>query len=90
MDFLKSAVASAIAQGPPFPYTFGDKVDSPDAVNLPVQLAVSLLKNGRGEIDLHLPVTGTLDGRASPVCGLAPECTTISRSVAASTASSST
>ncbi|KAI2627285.1 ARM repeat-containing protein [Hypomontagnella submonticulosa] len=27
MDFLKSAVASAIAQGPPFPYTFGDKVD---------------------------------------------------------------
>ncbi|KAH9906992.1 ARM repeat-containing protein [Xylariomycetidae sp. FL2044] len=27
MDFLKSAVASAIAQGPPFPYTFGDRVD---------------------------------------------------------------
>ncbi|RDA93678.1 hypothetical protein CP533_4909 [Ophiocordyceps camponoti-saundersi (nom. inval.)] len=27
MDFLKSAVASAIAQGPPFPYSFGDKVD---------------------------------------------------------------
>ncbi|KAI1394287.1 ARM repeat-containing protein [Hypoxylon trugodes] len=27
MDFLKSAVASAIAQGPHFPYTFGDKVD---------------------------------------------------------------
>ncbi|OTB00856.1 hypothetical protein M426DRAFT_323971 [Hypoxylon sp. CI-4A] len=27
MDFLKSAVASAMAQGPPFPYTFGDKVD---------------------------------------------------------------
>ncbi|RYP49066.1 hypothetical protein DL768_005156 [Monosporascus sp. mg162] len=27
MNFLKSAVASAIAQGPPFPYTFGDKVD---------------------------------------------------------------
>ncbi|KAI1764217.1 ARM repeat-containing protein [Hypoxylon sp. FL1150] len=27
MDFLKSAMASAIAQGPPFPYTFGDKVD---------------------------------------------------------------
>ncbi|KAI0472789.1 ARM repeat-containing protein [Xylariaceae sp. FL0804] len=27
MDFLKSAVASAISQGPPFPYTFGDKVD---------------------------------------------------------------
>ncbi|KAI0099405.1 ARM repeat-containing protein [Daldinia grandis] len=27
MDFLKSAVASAISQGPPFPYSFGDKVD---------------------------------------------------------------
>ncbi|KAK0626910.1 armadillo-type protein [Immersiella caudata] len=27
MDFLKSAVASAIAKGPAFPYTFGDKVD---------------------------------------------------------------
>ncbi|KAI0972227.1 armadillo-type protein [Xylaria arbuscula] len=28
MDFLKSAVASAMAaQGPPFPYSFGDKVD---------------------------------------------------------------
>ena len=26
MDFLKSAVASAISKGPPFPYTFGDKV----------------------------------------------------------------
>lgn len=27
MNFLKSAVASAIAQGPPFPYSFGDRVD---------------------------------------------------------------
>ncbi|KAK3307994.1 armadillo-type protein [Chaetomium strumarium] len=27
MDFLKSAVASAIAKGPSFPYSFGDKVD---------------------------------------------------------------
>ena len=27
MDFLKSAVASAISKGPAFPYTFGDKVD---------------------------------------------------------------
>ncbi|KAH6627060.1 armadillo-type protein [Chaetomium sp. MPI-SDFR-AT-0129] len=27
MDFLKSAVASAMAKGPPFPYSFGDKVD---------------------------------------------------------------
>ncbi|KAF2840827.1 kinase domain-containing protein [Patellaria atrata CBS 101060] len=27
MDFLKSAVASAISKGPAFPYTFGDRVD---------------------------------------------------------------
>ncbi|QSZ31803.1 hypothetical protein DSL72_001372 [Monilinia vaccinii-corymbosi] len=27
MEFLKSAVASAISKGPPFPYTFGDQVD---------------------------------------------------------------
>lgn len=27
MDFLKSAVASAITKGPAFPYTFGDIVD---------------------------------------------------------------
>ncbi|RAL65380.1 hypothetical protein DID88_000948 [Monilinia fructigena] len=27
MDFLKSAVASAISKGPPFPYTFEDQVD---------------------------------------------------------------
>ena len=27
MDFLKSAVASAISKGPPFPYSFGDRLD---------------------------------------------------------------
>ncbi|KID98782.1 protein kinase-like protein, partial [Metarhizium majus ARSEF 297] len=32
MDFLKNAVASAIATGPPFPYSFGDKVDIDESV----------------------------------------------------------
>lgn len=32
MDFLKSAVASAMAKGPPFPYTFGDKVDVDESI----------------------------------------------------------
>jgi hypothetical protein len=50
--------------------TFGDKVDSPDALNLPVQLAVSLLKNSRGEIDLRLPVSGTLDDPEFSIFGL--------------------
>lgn len=40
--------------------TFGDKVESPDALNLPVRLAVSLLKNSRGEIDVTVPVSGSL------------------------------
>ena len=50
--------------------TFGDAVDSPDATNLPVRLAVSLLKNPRGEIDLNLPVGGTLDDPQFSVFGL--------------------
>ncbi len=41
--------------------TLGDKVDSPDATKLPVKLAIALLKNRKGEIDLNLPVTGQLD-----------------------------
>lgn len=33
MDFLKSAVASAIAaKGPPFPYNFGDRVDLDESI----------------------------------------------------------
>ena len=27
MEFFKSAMASAISKGPPFPYTFGEKID---------------------------------------------------------------
>ncbi|KAH8701469.1 armadillo-type protein [Phaeosphaeriaceae sp. PMI808] len=32
MDFLKSAVASAISKGPAFGYTFGDRVDLSDSI----------------------------------------------------------
>jgi outer membrane protein OmpA-like peptidoglycan-associated protein len=42
-------------------FNFGEKVDSPEATSLPVRLAVALLKNRRGEIDVRLPITGTLD-----------------------------
>ena len=40
--------------------TFGDKVDSPTATKLPVLLAVSLLKDRNGVIDVNLPVSGSL------------------------------
>jgi uncharacterized protein involved in outer membrane biogenesis len=42
-------------------FTFGEKVESPDATKLPVRLAVALLKDRKGEIKLDLPVTGSLD-----------------------------
>ena len=41
--------------------TLGEKVDSDDATGLPVGLAISLLKNREGEIELDLPVSGSLD-----------------------------
>jgi hypothetical protein len=41
--------------------TFGDPIQSPGASHLPVKLAVALLKNARGEIDVNVPVSGSLD-----------------------------
>lgn len=51
-------------------FTFGDKVESPDATTLPVNLAISLLKNNRGEIDLNLPISGSLDDPEFSIGGL--------------------
>jgi hypothetical protein len=41
--------------------TFGDKVESSDAIKAPVTLAVSLLTDRKGQINLDLPVSGSLD-----------------------------
>ncbi|QXH52276.1 DUF748 domain-containing protein [Pseudomonas fakonensis] len=39
----------------------GEKVDSPDAVDLPIRLAIALLKDTEGKISIELPVTGDLN-----------------------------
>ena len=39
----------------------GDKVDSPDSIGLPLKLAVALLRDRNGVIDIELPVAGSLD-----------------------------
>ena len=41
--------------------TFGEKTESPDATSLPVRLAVALLQDRRGRIDIDMPVRGDLN-----------------------------
>ncbi|HYK64701.1 MAG TPA: DUF748 domain-containing protein, partial [Patescibacteria group bacterium] len=50
--------------------TFGQKVESPDAIKAPVQLAVSLLKDRNGVIRFDLPIGGSLDDPKFSVGGL--------------------
>lgn len=50
--------------------TFGDHVENDTATKLPVKLAISLLKNTRGEIDVNLPVSGSLSNPEFSVGGL--------------------
>lgn len=40
--------------------TFGDRVENSTAMNLPIRLAVALLKNPQGQINLDVPVSGSL------------------------------
>ena len=39
----------------------GDQVDSPDAMKLPLDLAIALLQDSNGIIDVDIPITGNLD-----------------------------
>jgi hypothetical protein len=41
--------------------TLGDKIEGPDATSLPVKLAIALLKDRKGVIDIDLPVRGDLN-----------------------------
>ena len=50
--------------------TFGEKIESPDATKLPVLLAVALLKDRNGVIDIDLPISGSLDDPQFSVGGI--------------------
>ena len=50
--------------------TFGEKVESPTATKLPVLLAVGLLKDRNGVIDVNLPISGSLDSPEFSVGGI--------------------
>lgn len=50
--------------------TLGGKVESPDATGLPVKLAIGLLKDIHGRIDLDLPISGRTDDPKFSVWGL--------------------
>jgi hypothetical protein len=39
----------------------GEKVESPDALKLPIRLAVAILKDRNGKIQLDVPIEGSLD-----------------------------
>lgn len=42
-------------------FTLGERVESPTAANLPLDLAIALLTDSEGRIDLAVPVTGNVD-----------------------------
>ena len=42
-------------------FELGEKVPHPDAMSLPLGLAVALLKDVDGNIDIDLPVRGNID-----------------------------
>lgn len=50
--------------------TLGDEIESADAVRLPVRLALSLLKDKDGVIDINLPVGGSLNDPEFSVGGI--------------------
>jgi uncharacterized protein involved in outer membrane biogenesis len=50
--------------------TFGERVESPSATQLPVLLAVALLKDRNGVIDLDLPIGGSINDPQFSVFGL--------------------
>jgi hypothetical protein len=50
--------------------TFGEKIENPQATKLPVLLAVALLRDRNGVIDVNLPISGSLDDPKFSVGGI--------------------
>ncbi|AXI02363.1 DUF748 domain-containing protein [Aquirhabdus parva] len=50
--------------------TFGDRIESPTATKLPVLLAVALLKDRHGQININLPISGTLSDPQFSIGGI--------------------
>ena len=50
--------------------TFGERVESPSATQLPVLLAVALLKDRNGVIDINLPISGSVSDPQFSIGGL--------------------
>ncbi|HTD91081.1 MAG TPA: DUF748 domain-containing protein, partial [Burkholderiales bacterium] len=42
-------------------FTLGERVESPTAINLPLDLAIALLTDSNGKIDVSVPVRGNVD-----------------------------
>ena len=42
-------------------FELGEKVENPDAVSLPLDLAIALMKDSDGKINMHVPITGSLE-----------------------------
>ncbi|WP_405227103.1 DUF748 domain-containing protein [Lentisalinibacter sediminis] len=51
-------------------FELGEKVDHPDAMSLPLGLAVALLKDASGTIDVDLPITGEVDDPEFSIGGI--------------------
>ena len=42
-------------------FTLGERVEAPNAINLPLDLAIALLSDSEGKIDVAMPVSGNVD-----------------------------
>ncbi len=42
-------------------FELGEKVEHPDAVSLPLELAIALMKDSEGKIKIDVPITGSLE-----------------------------